>query len=164
LAERLTIANEVWIAAALLQREQLDRESFSAQEIQSRLARENIFGQVRAGVGAHVYLHCVAVKPANAERHRYLTPMGRGRYRLFRSGDAFDPTRSEGKTHPRRDELPDGYRQLVDWYEAAYAVVGGGKVKDDPILALRGLGVSDPSHRLSDEEADAYVASLREGW
>jgi hypothetical protein len=46
----LNVADETWIATALLHREHPDAEDFSAAEIVDRAARENITGERRPGV------------------------------------------------------------------------------------------------------------------
>ena len=51
------------------------------------------------------------------------------------------------------------YRSLIDWYRTVHTAKAG-ETPPDPILALRGLGRT----LWADEEADAYVARLREGW
>ena len=51
------------------------------------------------------------------------------------------------------------YRSLIDWYRTLYAARAG-ETPPDPILALRGLGRA----LWADEEADAYVSRLRDGW
>jgi hypothetical protein len=45
---------------------------------------------------------------------------------------------------------------LLDWYATTYSPARD----QDPILSMRGLG----KRIWKDEEADAYVARLREGW
>lgn len=157
----IRVADEVWIAAALLQRERPDQEDFSVGEIVARAERENVTGtgQLRPSVRVHAAQHCVANKRPNPGRYRMLFETGRGRRRLFRADDPYHPERKSGKVVPNDGDIPEPYRELLDWYEAEYAgSEEAGKV--DPILALRGLGqeiwVGEPS--------DAYVRRLREGW
>ena len=75
----LTVADEVWIATALLHREHPERSDFAVQEIEARLREEGIAGVVREGVRPHVYLHCVAnLEPLPARlRMLYETDTGR---------------------------------------------------------------------------------------
>jgi hypothetical protein len=42
-----------------------------------------------------------------------------GLRRLFRAGDPVHPYRG-GKMYPRRDEIPEQYRYLIDWYVNEY--------------------------------------------
>jgi len=146
---------------ALLQRENPARQDFSAGEILERVKSEAIHTNLRAGVAPHISLHNVANVSANSARYRmfYRTPSGR--YRLFRPGDDFHPSRT-GKTKPERDELPEHYQQLLDWYEKWYCA-GGANVHaatEDPFLAMRGVG----REIWAGVKPDAYVDSLRVDW
>lgn len=47
----IKVADEVWIGCALLHYENPKREDFRTGEIVGRVARENIFGSLRPGVG-----------------------------------------------------------------------------------------------------------------
>ena len=113
----MTIANEIWIAAALLQRE--GRADFSVSEVIDRILHEPL-DEYRPGLQVHASNHCVASKAPNPSQHRFLHETGRGRRRLFRTGDNFHPNRRKGRTHPLADELPEKYRYLVTWYENEY--------------------------------------------
>ena len=118
----MTIANEVWIAAALFQYE--GREDFSVREIVDRILREPL-DEYRPGLQVHASNHCVASKAPNSSQHRFLHETGRGRRRLYRTGDNFHPNRRKGRTHPSAEELPEKYRYLVAWYENEYDRSGG---------------------------------------
>ena len=158
---RVRVADEVWIATASLHRQHAERTDFSIGEIVAQAESATVTGvrPLRAGVKVHIYLHCVANKPPNPGRYRMLLETTTGRRRLFRPGDPCHPLRSAGKTTPRPEEIPTGYRDLIDWYVAEY-VSEGVHPSDDPILALRGLGAT----LWKDEGADAYVRRLRAGW
>jgi hypothetical protein len=116
----LSVADQVWIATALLQREHPDRASFSKKEIQQRSEMLDAAGASRPGISQHISTHCVASKPASPAKHRMLTRTGTGRRRLFRSGDPVDPSRRNGKCAPHREDLPEQYHELLDWYETEY--------------------------------------------
>ena len=158
---RIRVADEVWIAAASLHRERPDRDDFAIGEIVAQAESACITGAkpLRPGVKVHVYLHCVANKPPNPGRYRMLIETATGRRRLFRPGDPCHPLRVSGKSLPRRDEIPADYRDLIDWYAGDY-VSEAVRSREDPILALRGLG----RELWQDEDADAYVRRLRAGW
>jgi hypothetical protein len=113
----MTIANEIWIAAALLQRE--GRADFSVREVVDRILREPL-DEYRPGLQVHASNHCVASKAPNPAQHRFLHETGRGRRRLYRTGDDYHPNRRKGRTHPSAEELPEKYRYLVTWYENEY--------------------------------------------
>lgn len=155
------VADEVWIATALLHRENPNRPDFRMHEIVGRAAEENLHGSLRAGVKVHVSLHCVANKAPNPGRHRMLYATGRHTRRLYRPGDICHPERT-GKIVPNRNEIPERYGELLDWYESEYkASISGSEPDSDPILALRGAGCEIRSH---DEHPDDWVRRLREGW
>ncbi len=152
----IRVADEVWVATALLHREHPDRPDFTLKEIESRLRQENLSGAVRRGVYPHLSVHCVANARPNPATYRMLFSTGQSKRRLFRPGDPFDPGRAAGKVMPRRQDIPAKYHSLLDAHEAAWATVPN----QDPLLELakrqRGLwkGV----------DADRYVRNLREGW
>src|SRR5262245_12444215 len=116
----VAVADEVWIATALLHQENPEREDFRAHEILERVLQENLTGTLRRGVEHHVSYHCVANKKPNPGRHRMLYATGPGTRRLFREGDAYDPGRT-GKTTPERESIPAKYGPLLDWYHNSYS-------------------------------------------
>ena len=159
-AQGLLVADECWVALALLHREHPEGPSFSAREILDRLKLEKACPEVRAGVQAHIYQHNVANLPPNSARYRMFYRVADGTYRLFRPGDDFHPAR-KGKTMPERTDLPARYHGLLDWYENEYCTRAAQlEERDDPILQMRGVG----KEIWADEGADAYVARERAGW
>ncbi len=154
------VADEVWIAAALLHRENPDREDFLVSEIVERAEREGVYGKLRPGVYVHALQHCVANRPASPGRYRMLVATGKVRRRLYRLGDPYHPGREGAKLVPERDELPAAYRPLLDWYASEFSKGGREKGETDPILGLRGLG----KEIWHGEEPDTYVSRLREAW
>lgn len=153
------VADEVWIATALLHRQHPERSDFTVGEIVRQAEAAKVAGSpLRPGVQVHAYLHCVANKVPNSGRHRMLFETSKGRRRLFRPGDPCHPRRLSGKDVPLADDIPTAYRKLLDWYRNEYASDAGRDA--DPILSLRGLGKAI----WADEDADAYVDRLREGW
>lgn len=156
----ITIADEVWIATALLHREQPDRPDFTIREIQERVASAGIAGRMRPGVLPHIYLHCVANHAPNPSRLCMLFASGPGTRRLWRPGDPCHPQRTGGRRTPNPLDLPERYRDLVTWYRTSYAAASGTPNEEDPVLALRGLG----KDIWRDEHPDAYVRRLRERW
>jgi hypothetical protein len=116
----LKVADEVWIAAALLHREHADRRDFTVREIIARARSENITGTLRPGVSVHAHPHCIANRPPNSAQYRMLHATGEGARRLFRQSDDAGPKRNlmegSGENHNlarkllnrmfvRRDEL-----------------------------------------------------------
>jgi len=88
-----------------------------------------------------------------------LTHTGSRTRRLYRTGDAVFPGR-KGKIIPRRDEIPQEYHELLDWYGSEYDKAPSGDTNSDALLALRGSG----KRLWAGEHADDYVKRLREGW
>ncbi len=173
----IKVADEVWLATASLHRRYPDREDFSVSEIVAQARDENVTGagSLRPGVQIHAYLHCVANRRPNPARLRMLTETSRGRRRLYRPGDDCHPDRLSGASLPGREALPPACRELLDWYHDDYLTretYGAGELElsmneaasawpvADPILALKGSG----REIWADEDADAYVRRLREGW
>jgi hypothetical protein len=156
----LKVADEVWIATALLHRDRPGAPDFSIEEIVDRARRENLYGSLRPGVYVHVVQHCVANRPPNPGRYRMLYETAEGRRRLFRKGDAEHPGRSDAKTTPAGDDLPQGYTELLTWYAEWCAQATKRAVESDPLLSLAGSG----KDLWAEEHADGYVERLRAGW
>jgi hypothetical protein len=154
----LKVADEVWIAAALLHRDHPEHSDFTVREIMERVEREKVIGTVRGSVHVHIIQHCVANRPPNPAGYRMLLETSYGRRRLYRPGDPYHPDR-RGRVVPERQDLPARYLPLLDWYESNYARQVAQK-EPDPLLALRGSG----RELWADEHADDYVKRLREGW
>jgi hypothetical protein len=156
----IKVADEVWIATALLHREHLERRDFAVDEIVDRAKREGLSKPVRKSVYVHVIQHCVANRAPNSGRYRMLMETAPGRRRLFRPGDSYDRAREGSKIVPERDEVPSQYARLLDWYRTWSQDNVEDRIKNDPLLALRGSG----KKLWADEHADEYVRRLREGW
>ena len=154
------VADEVWIATALLHIEHPRREDFEIGEIVERARKEGLTKQLRPGVYVHALQHCVANRAPNPGRYRMLVETGPGRRRLFRQGDAFHPARDGGKTMPDKHDIPPEYERLLDWYRTKYSARGVENLEQDSILELRGIGKG----LWADEDPDAYVRRLRGGW
>jgi hypothetical protein len=156
----LLVADEVWVALAMLHQKHRQRASFSAKEVLDQVKLERAYPDLRAGVQAHIYLHNVANVEPNSARYRMSFKLEDDTYRLYRPGDAGHPLR-KGKTAPRRNELPEKYHQLLDWYEREYcAGTQHEKTGDSWFDQMWGLG----KEIWAGIDADEYVASLREDW
>ncbi len=178
----ITCATEVFLATALLHREQPGRSDFMIQEIVSRAAQENITGEMRAGVNVHASQHCVANRPPNPAKNRMLYATGKHSRRLLLPGDEIHPERT-GRIFPDPDEVPEKYRALVDWARKRYenAPLGtpsGDAAESAPpadrksegaqsseqwlnsLFELQGLG----REHWKNVDPDEFVRQLREGW
>lgn len=159
-AKKVKVADEVFIATALLQREYPDRSDFTVNEIVDRVAKENLYGSLRPGVRVHVLLHCVANVPPNPGRLRILYATGKQTRRLLRSTDDVHPGRT-GKIWPDPDEIPERYLELIEWAKKQYGKEAA-RVNRwlEGVLQLRGMG----RELWKGEDPDEYVRKLREDW
>ena len=156
----ILVADEAWLALALLYTEHPERGSFSAKEILDRVRSEGATKDLRPGVQIHIYQHNVANRPPNPGSYRMFWALPDKSYRLFRPGDQAHPSRN-GKIEPQRDEFPQRYHYLLDWYEREYCrqpVMM--RDEDDPVLSMRGVG----KEVWAGTDADEYVRSLRSDW
>lgn len=160
LRSKLKVADEVWIATALLHRERSEAVDFSIEEIVERARKENLHGELRPGVYVHVVQHCVANRPPNPGRYCMLLETSAGRRRLYHRGDSYHPQREGGKMTPEPEDIPEGYGGLLSWYKDWSARAFKDALENDPLLKSQGSG----KHLWADEHADEYVRRLREGW
>jgi hypothetical protein len=156
----LKVADEVWIATALLHKEHPSASDFKIEDIVERAQREHPTEALRPGVYIHAQMHCVANKPPNPGRYRMLFETPERHRRLFIPGDVYDRKREGAKTIPVKEELPEKYRPLLDWYSDWSRSFSNRTGRFDALLALRGSG----RDLWADEHADEYVNRLREGW
>lgn len=155
----IKVADEVWIACALLHREHPRRADFEVSEIVERAQEEAIAGVLRPGVYAHAVQHCVANRAPNPGRYRMLYQTSKATRRLFRRGDAYHPAREGAKILPDKEEIPSKYHPLLEWYVAVYDKKENRRSPADSILELRGLG----KEIWKGVDPDEYVRKLREG-
>ncbi len=157
---QLKVADEVWIVLALLHKEHPKRSDFTVEEIMHRAREESDGEPLRPGVYVHIIQHCVANRAPSPGRYRMLVETAPSHRRLFRQGDPYHPQREGSKTAPEREDLPEEYRSLLDWYRDWNHGTVENRIKTDPLLALYGSG----KDLWADEHADEYVRRLREGW
>lgn len=156
----IKVADEVWVATALLHRERRAAVDFSVEEILQRAKQEGITDELRPGVYVHIVQHCVANRAPNPGRYRMLLETAEGRRRLFRTGDPYHPKREGSKVVPESEDLPKEYQALLNWYQGWSEAAAGQQSESDPLLRLRGSG----KKLWKSEPADVYVNRLREGW
>jgi hypothetical protein len=157
----IRVADEVFIATALLHREQPDRPDFTVSEIVERAKKEDLTGELRPGVYVHASLHCVANKAPNPGKYRILYATGTRTRRLLRSGDDVHPLR-DGKIWPNPQEIPPQFHKLIDWAQANFDSPSQAPPSKwlNSVLELRGTG----KDLWAGDDPDQYVRSLREGW
>src|SRR6266436_2293549 len=157
----IKVADEVWVATLMLHQRHPERPDFQIEEIMefARSAKELRFmGPLRPGFYVHVVQHCVANRPPNPGRYRMLFETAPGRRRLFRPTDSYDPRREGAKIAPKPEDLPENwFRGLLAWYRDWSRDASKDRIKNDPLLALRGSG----KHIWADEHADEYIRRLR---
>jgi hypothetical protein len=154
------VADEVWIVVALLHREDPTAEDFSIEQIMDRARVEKVVSDLRPGFYVHVVQHCVANRAPNPGRYRMLMETRKGHRRLFRPTEISHPERDGGKVFPKLEDLPEQYRDLLEWYQTVYLAKRSLRDEDDPILRLRGLG----KEIWKGVDPDEYIRELREGW
>lgn len=160
----ITCGTEVWIAVALLTRENPEREDFTVPEILQRLSKENVRGELRQGVPVHISAHCCGNKPSSPATLRMLYATGRSTRRLFNPlQDEAHPTRS-GRAMPDAGEVPVKYQELLDWWKKKIGWVDEPAKACGPPQWLSGLRAMKGFGRGIYGNADEYVRSLREGW
>lgn len=163
----LLLADRIWISVALLHQEHPGREDFSKDEIRRKLDDSGLAnGTDRGSVNAHLKEHLVANVPPSTSKYRmlYETTPG-GNLRLFRPGDFTYATRYQkrkpSKSVPKREEIPQHYWPLLDWYDiwskGIHILDANANWEEDPLIGLIGSG----RHIWADEHADDYVENLR---
>jgi hypothetical protein len=155
----IKVADQVWVATAMLHRKYPERPDFSVEEIVEQVKQENRNIPIRPGVYVHAMQHCVGNRPPKPARYRMLFETAPGRRRLFRKGDSYHPEREGSKITPKREEIPF-YDALLNWYNDWSAQAIRANAESDPLLALRGSG----KNLWADEHADEYVRRVRQGW
>jgi hypothetical protein len=158
--QHVKVADEVWIATALLHREHPALQDFPIEEIVDRARQEGLHKPLRPGVYVHVVQHCVANRKPNPGRYRVLYETSEGRRRLYRESDSYHADRQEGKIVPEAGDLPPRYVELLDWYRDWSREATRHSAESDPLLMARGSG----KRFWADESGDEYVRRLREGW
>lgn len=134
------VADEAWIAAALLHREHPEAEDFSLRDIHDR-AKKEFRHDPPSGVWQHIVSHAVASNPPDPARIKMFHNSGRGRRRLFRPGDPSHPKRT-GKTHPEKRDVDHRYHALIDWYLKEYSQVKEqSQGSTDPRILLHYIGI-----------------------
>jgi hypothetical protein len=151
----LPAADAVWVATALLHRENPRKTAFSVQEIIHRVEAGHLSSRQPMTIYQHANQHCVANRPPNNARLCMLIETPDGLRRLYRRGDPIDPQRVGTRHLPDPTSLTEDQRRLLDWY-ASWEKKNAGDISSDPLLALAGTWTFG--------DADTYVNELREGW
>jgi hypothetical protein len=136
---KLSIADTIWLATAMLHRAHPQAKGFSHETI-LRKATELDPSLNPRSVSTHLSTHCVASKKANPATLRILTENPDGSLRLFRVGDSFHTTRRAGRMAPKAHALPVQYEYLLQNQTEKPSINLDYSPEDDPILAISGVG------------------------
>jgi hypothetical protein len=158
LKAEVSCAVEVFIAAALLHKEQPGRPEFTIREIVNRAARENINGELRSGVQVHASQHCVANKTPNPAKHKMIFATGKHTRRLLLPGDEIHSGRT-GKIFPEPGEVPEKYLPLLEWAKARYE---SARIKVSSGAIGWADGPDEPVRQVEDSSYPTSSASGRE--
>lgn len=155
------VADEVFVATALLQRENPRKEDFTIGEIVERVKKENLFGDLRPGVRVHASLHCVANRPPNPGRYAMLYATGGNTRRLLLAEDDVHAGRT-GKIFPDPEDVPPQYRELIQWAKRRFGTRAAPARTRwlEGAMQLFGAG----REMWKGEDPDEYVRRLRKGW
>jgi hypothetical protein len=158
----MKVADQLFLALALLHRERPDADAFTVDEVVRRASEEG-FEARPASLRAHAHGHAAAnLPPGKNGRYRLLYKQADGRVRMLHKNDAVHPERNR-KFYPELNEIPEKYHALVAWARAKGAEVSGvpsGESWLSGLRELRGLG----RDAWQGVKADDYVRGLREGW
>lgn len=161
--KEMKVADELYLALALLHQEQPDMAAFTVDEVIRRAEQEG-FGSRPESLRAHAHGHAAAnLPPGKNGRYRLLFKQEDGRVRLLRASDYVHPDRHL-KLYPELQDIPEKYHQLVAWAKKVSEQGAYDANTRDGWLAglrqLRGLG-RDAWRGVNPDE---YVRNLREGW
>lgn len=164
--EHIKVADELYIAVALLHREHPDRDAFTIAEVLERAAAENL-GASRSdqrSLRLHAYEHAAGnVAPGKVGgKYRIVFREPDNRIRLLRTSDQVHPDRHQ-KWHPEKSEVPVRYHNLLDWawnWQSSAKFRREAAARLPGLYRLKGLG----KEIWKGVDPDAYVRNLRQGW
>ena len=189
----VSCAVEVFLATALLHRENPERQEFTIQEIVNRAARENLAGGLRSGINVHASQHCVANKAPNPAKHRMLFATGKHTRRLVLPSDIAHSERT-GKIFPYESDVPESHRHILAWarnrfdqaldspdFWAQDADERIQQLRSDSLMSIGHDSARKPaeptvwlgdllklrlagSHLADGVDPDEHIRQLREGW
>lgn len=155
----LKVADAVWIATALLHDSHPEAAGFSPSAIREEVLRRHFTDKDQKTIYQHIVQHLVATKPKDPNSRKMLTEIENGLRRLYIPGDPFHPSKQNGRSVPKAEDLPRNLLKWLAWYETwsrnhspkrppARAV--------DPMEALEGTWTFG--------DGDTYLREMREGW
>lgn len=111
----------VWIATALLHKENPTREGFQGKEIFKKVKELNILRTLDSTLRTHITHHCVANANPYPNKDRKLFRLGNGFYRLYKEGDMVHPGRENGESFPDISKIAPQFQNLIHWYLGEYS-------------------------------------------
>jgi hypothetical protein len=135
----LKVADAVWVATAMLQKEHPKQDGFSVADIVERVKAEGLTDGEDGSIYLHANQHCVANRPPNQARLRMLFQTKGNLRRLYCPTEPFHPARN-GRFCPEPSELPIHLLPLIDWYQDWCSKQPRRTITQDPLLALAGTG------------------------
>jgi len=111
----------VWIATALLHKENPSRDAFQSKEIFNKVKQLKILRSSDATLKTHISHHCVANVIPSPNKDRKLLRIGNGWYSLWKDRDSYNGGRRSGESVPNINKLPKQFQHLFYWYENEYS-------------------------------------------
>ncbi|MGD0799277.1 MAG: hypothetical protein ABR910_16295 [Acidobacteriaceae bacterium] len=155
----LKVADAVWVATAELHHRYPEAPGFSPASIREEVLTSRLTDKDQKSVYQHIIQHLLANKPKDPNGRKMLTEVGDGLRRLYIAGDPFHPSKKDGRSTPKPEDLPPSLRHWLSWYEN-WSRNHPGKREPSPAL--------DPLEALAGTwtfgDADTFVRELRKGW
>lgn len=155
----LTAADAVWIATAMLHERAPQAIGFSPATIRDEVLKNHLTETGATTIYQHAVQHLVATKPKDPNNRKMLSDAGSGLRRLFIPGDPVHPSKQNGPSLPRAENLPPDLLPWLEWYETWSRDVAARHPlapATDPMEVLEGTWTFG--------DADAYLREMREGW
>jgi hypothetical protein len=135
----LKVADAVWVATAMLQRENPEANGFAVGEIVAKVRQEDLTGGQESSIYLHANQHCVANRSPNDAKLRMLFQTKENLRRLYCPTEPFHPARN-GRYCPELRGLSRELLPLMTWYQEWCKKQSRRMLTQDPLLALAGSG------------------------
>lgn len=155
----LKAADAVWIATAILHSRTPGEAGFSPAAIRDEVISNHLTDVDEKTIYQHAVQHLVATKPKDPNSKRMLTDVGNGQRRLFVPGDPSHPSKQNGQSLPKLQDLPASLLPWLKWYEnwsRSQPSKQPSTSAADPMEALEGTWTFG--------DGDSYLREMREGW
>lgn len=119
----ISTANVVWIATALLHKENPHRKAFRVEEIFKKVKSLELLNVAPMTIKMHISSHCVADRKGSPSTHRKLTRVEPGWYKLYIKEEPYHEDRKNGNIVPGKELIPDQFEELIDWFNNYYSKI-----------------------------------------